>query len=267
MKTTKTAWALVALLAMAVAAGCSRSEETKTEATPAPAAAGPVTTVDPATAATVTGVVNYEGQPPRQARIDMSQDPGCKPAGTVTADTVVVENGKLANVFVYVKEGLGDARFAAPQEAAVIDQEGCIYHPRVLGVMANQTVRILNSDPTTHNVHPTPKNNREWNESQPPKGAALEKTFPREEIMMPVKCNQHPWMKMYVNVVRHPFHAVTGKDGSFELKGLPPGEYTIAAVHERYGEVTQQVTVGASESKSVEFQYSASMPTTGAGQP
>jgi plastocyanin len=266
MTKMRTAWALAALLAIAVAAGCGRSEEARTE-TAAPAATGPAMTVDPATAATVSGIVNFEGTPPRQARIDMSQDPGCKPPGPVTADTVMVSDGKLANVFVYVKDGLGEARFATASEPVVIDQDGCIYKPRVVGVMANQPVHWLNSDPTTHNVHPTPKNNREWNESQPPKGAALEKTFPREEIMMPVKCNQHPWMRMYVNVVRHPFHAVTGADGSFELQGLPPGEYTIAAVHERYGEQTQKVTVGPSESQSVEFQYSASMPAAGAGQP
>jgi plastocyanin len=266
MMTKRAAWPLVALLAMAVATGCGKKDEEASAPAAAPTAA-PAAQVDPATAATLTGVVNFEGTPPRQPRIDMSQDPGCAGGKGATADNVVVENGKLANVFVYVKDGLGEARYAVPSAPAVIDQEGCMYHPRVIGVMANQQVNILNSDPTTHNVHPTPKNNREWNESQPPKGAPLEKTFPREEIMMPVKCNQHPWMKMYVNVVRHPFHAVTGKDGSFQIKGLPPGEYTIAVVHERYGEQTQKVTVGASEVKNVEFAYSASMPATGAGQP
>ena len=108
-----------------------------------------------------------------------------------------------------------------------IDQSGCKYHPHVLGVMAGQTLKIVNSDPTTHNIHPTPADNREWNESQPPQSPALEKTFAREEIMLPVKCNQHPWMKMYVNVVKTPFYAVTGPDGKFEIKGLPPGDYTI----------------------------------------
>jgi plastocyanin len=160
-------------------------------------------------------------------------------------------------VFVYVKDGLGSRTFDVPKDPVVLDQSGCKYHPHVLGVMAGQTVQIKNDDPTTHNIHPTPKDNREWNESQPPQSAPIEKNFAREEIMLPVKCNQHPWMKMYINVVKSPFYAVTGPDGKYEIKGLPPGDYTIAFVHEKLGEQDQKVTVGPKEAKTVDQSFKA----------
>ncbi|MGE0405657.1 MAG: carboxypeptidase regulatory-like domain-containing protein [Candidatus Korobacteraceae bacterium] len=251
---------LVALLALGLLltlGACSGGSEKASEA-PAeqPAATQQAAApVDPATAATISGTVKYTGQVPRPARIDMSQDPSCK--GENMVHLIAAENGNLANAFVYVKEGLGNRTFPTPQEHVVIDQKGCQYHPAVLGVMAGQTVEIRNSDPTTHNVHPTPRENREWNESQAPNAAALEKTFAREEIMMQVKCNQHPWMKMNVNVLRHPFFAVTDSSGNFEIKGLPPGEYTVAVVHDRLGEQTQKITVAPKESKATEFSYGA----------
>jgi len=197
--------------------------------------------------------VTFAGTAPKGAKIDMSQDPACK--GTNTAETVVVDGSNLSNVFVYVKEGLGSRTFDVPKDPITIDQSGCKYHPHVLGVMSGQTLKIVNSDPTTHNIHPTPKDNREWNESQPPQSAALEKTFAREEIMLPVKCNQHPWMKMYVNVVKSPFYAVTGPDGKFEIKGLPPGDYTLAFVQEKLGVQEQKVTLAAKDSKVVNASF------------
>ncbi|MGC2728553.1 MAG: carboxypeptidase regulatory-like domain-containing protein, partial [Candidatus Sulfotelmatobacter sp.] len=168
---------------------------------------------------------------------------------------IVVDNGDLANVFVYVKDGLGNRTFDVPKDAVVLDQQGCKYHPHVLGVMAGQTVEIKNDDQTTHNIHPTPKDNREWNESQPPATAPLEKNFAREEIMLPVKCNQHPWMKMYINVVKSPLYAVTDKSGKYEIKGLPPGDYTIAFVQEKLGEQDQKVTIGPKETKTVDQSF------------
>jgi len=154
-----------------------------------------------------------------------------------------------------VKDGLGNRTFDTPKDPVTIEQKGCQYHPHVLGVMAGQTVDIKNADPTTHNIHPTPKDNREWNESQPPSSPDIEKNFAREEIMLPVKCNQHPWMKMYVNVVKSPFYAVTDKDGKYEIKGLPPGDYTIAFVHEKLGEQDQKVTLAAKETKTVDQSF------------
>ncbi len=255
------AMAMALALTLALVAGCSSKqpsqESSKTETKEAAQAAA--TPIDPNTVATVEGVIKFDGTAPKMQKIDMSQDPACK--GTNETETVEVSNGDLANVFVYVKDGLGDRTFEAPKEAAKIDQDGCRYHPHVLGVMAGQPVEIINSDNTTHNIHPSPKDNREWNESQPPKGAAITKDFPRQEVLIPVKCNQHPWMKMYIGVVKSPFFAVTGKDGKFTLKGLPPGTYTIAAVHEKYGEQDQKVTVGPKETKTADFTFKAGAAT------
>jgi plastocyanin/predicted small lipoprotein YifL len=242
------------LAAVFAFAGCGKKEPAEEQpAAPAPAAAPAATPIDPATAASVSGVVKFDGPAPKAAKIDMSQDVNCK--GSNSAENVVVADGKLANVFVYVKEGLGNRTFAAPTEAVVLDQSGCKYHPHVLGVIAGQTIKITNSDPTTHNIHPTPKDNREWNESQAPQAAALEKTFAREEIMLPVKCNQHPWMKMFISVTKSPFYAVSGPDGKFEIKGLPPGDYTLAFVHEKLGEQDQKVTLAAKDSKNVDVSF------------
>ena len=202
-----------------------------------------------ANAASISGTVKLDGTPPRPSKIDMSQDPLCK--GVNTVETYVDEGGNLANVFVYVKDGLSGT-FEPPKEAVTIDQQGCKYHPHMLGVMVGQNIAIKNDDPTTHNIHPTPQDNREWNMTQPPNGSPVEKNFAREEIMLPVKCNIHPWMRMYINVVKTPFYAVTGPDGKYEIKGLPPGNYTIAFVQEKLSERDEKVTLAAKESKTVD---------------
>ncbi|MCS6806787.1 MAG: carboxypeptidase regulatory-like domain-containing protein [Blastocatellia bacterium] len=208
--------------------------------------------------ATITGKVNFEGTPPKMARLMMDSDAACAAMhkGPVFSEQVVVNpNGTLKNVFIFVRSGLNYS-FPVPSEPAVLDQEGCIYKPHVLGMMANQTLRVTTQDQTTHNVHPIPKINREWNESQPP-GVVLTKTFTRPEQMIPVVCNQHSWMKAYIGVLDHPFYAVTDQNGSFTISGLPPGEYEIEAWHEKYQSQTQKVTVGAKESKTLDFTYRA----------
>lgn len=249
MKTKK--WLTICILpGLALAAGCGK-KETAEEQPAAPAATA--TPIDPATVATIIGTVKFDGAAPKAAKIDMSQDPNC--AGSNTAENVVVADGKLANVFVYVKDGLGNRTFAVPTEAVTLTQVGCRYKPHVLGVMATQTIKIVNADPTTHNIHPTPKDNREWNESQATQAPPLEKSFAREELLLPVKCNQHPWMRMFVNVVKSPFYAVSGPDGKFEIKGLPPGDYTIAFVHEKLGEQDEKVTVAAKDSKTLDATF------------
>jgi plastocyanin len=260
----RTSWKMISISTLALSAlllttACNKKENTEQssntmsekEAAPAPAA----TPIDPATAATVSGTVKFDGTAPKPSKIDMSQDPACK--GMNEAENIVVGGGDLANVFVYVKDGLGSRTFDVLKDPVVLDQQGCKYHPHVLGVMAGQTVQIKNDDQTTHNIHPTPKDNREWNESQPPSSPAIEKNFAREEIMLPVKCNQHPWMKMYINVVKTPFFAVTDKSGKYEIKGLPPGDYTIAFVHEKLGEQDQKVTVAAKDTKTVDQSFKA----------
>ncbi|HYL87051.1 MAG TPA: carboxypeptidase regulatory-like domain-containing protein [Candidatus Angelobacter sp.] len=254
-KIWKNTLSVAMLCGLVLLAGCGKkeSEEQPAAATPAASPAPAATPIDPATAASVSGTVKFDGTAPAAVKIDMSQDPACK--GTNTAENIVASGGHLANVFVYVKEGLGNRTFDVPKDAVTLDQSGCKYHPHVLGVMATQEIKIVNSDPTTHNIHPQPKDNREWNESQPPSSAPLDKNFAREEIMLPVKCNQHPWMKMYVNVTKSPFYAVTGPDGKFEIKGLPPGDYTLAFVHEKFGEQDQKVTLAAKDSKIVDVTF------------
>jgi plastocyanin len=210
-------------------------------------------TVDYANGATISGVIRFDGTAPKPTKIDMSYDPACK--GQQYAEPVAVTNGNLANVFVYVKDGLGDKTFAPPQPPVEIDQKGCRYEPHVVGVMTGQQVKIVNADSTMHNTHPLPAKNHEWNAAQMPGAEPMLKTFANQETMIPVKCNQHPWMKMYVNVVPHPFFAVTGKDGQFEIKGLPPGTYTIAAVQEKLGEQTQQITVAARATSQLQFVF------------
>jgi len=254
MKSTK--WlAVSAAGGLFLLAGCGKKEEPVAEqpAAPAAAPAAAATPIDPATAASISGTMKFDGVAPKAVKIDMSQDSNC--AGSNTAENVVVAGGNLANVFIYVKEGLGNRTFPVPTEAVTLTQVGCKYKPHVLGVMAGQTIKIVNGDPTTHNIHPTPKDNREWNESQAPQAAAIEKSFAREELLLPVKCNQHPWMRMFVNVVKNPFYAVSGPDGKYEIKGLPPGDYTIAFVHEKLGEQDQKITLAAKDSKTLDATF------------
>ena len=219
--------------------------------------------VDPATAATLTGKTSIEGDTPKalMRAINMSAEPDCKKLhDTAPAAGVVVRSGDmLQNVFVWVKDGLEGKKFEVSKDPVQLDQKGCIYSPHVLAMQTRQMLKVSNSDPTTHNVHPLPKVNREWNKSQPAGASDIEYTrFARQEIMLPVKCNIHPWMRAFVNVVDHPFFAVSGADGSFEIKGLPPGTYTIEAKHERLGTQEMSVTVGDAESKDIAFSFKAS---------
>jgi len=189
----------------------------------------------------------------------MSQDANCAgSAGDKNADDLLVADGKLANVFVYLKGGVTDTKsFPVPSDPVTLDQQGCRYHPRVLGIQANQTLKVTNSDNTTHNIHPSPKSNQEWNQMQAQGAPAIEKKFTRPETLIPVKCNQHPWMKANVGVLSHPFFAVTAKDGTYTIKNVPPGTYKLVFWHETKGEQTQDVTVGAKESKTADITFKA----------
>jgi hypothetical protein len=135
-----------------------------------------------------------------------------------------------------------------------LEQKGCQYKPHVIAVRGGQELKVVNSDPTTHNIHPSPNNNRESNQSQPA-GVPLSMTFAREEIAIPVKCNIHPWMRSYIAVFKHPFFAVSGKDGSFEIDNLPAGNYTLTAWHEKLGTSVQKITIGDSETKTIQFAF------------
>jgi plastocyanin len=223
------------------------------------ARAGPLVSPDEANGATLTGKVAYAGSQPAAKPIDMSANPQCerthKDHPVVAEDIVVNQNGTLRNVFVWVKSGVPAQNWAVPAEAVGIDQQYCMYHPHVIGAMTGQNIRISNTDPVNHNIHPVPQINEEWNDTQSPGEAPKLRSFAKQEVMIPVKCNVHPWMRSYIGVVSHPFFAVTGEDGSFTIKGLPPGTYTIQTWHEKFGTQEQQVTVGSKESKAVDFSY------------
>lgn len=238
--------------------GCSKSEKSQPEtraAAPSPSASAPAP-VDKSTAGAIAGVVVFKGSPAKLPTIDMTQDPTC-PTDPQTPDVMMINKGRLANVFVYVKDGLGTLAFPAPTQPAMLDQKGCRYAPHVLGLMVGQPLKVVNSDLTEHNVHPMPRNNESWNESQMPRGNPITKTFQHPETMMPVQCNQHPWMKAYLTVLPHPYFAVTAQDGSFQIMDLPPGEYTLAAIHEKLGEQTMQIKVVAKETAKANFSFAA----------
>ena len=221
----------------------------------APAAAG----VDAATAATVTGKVTFTGTAPAAQPVKLSSDPYCEKAnpGLKTEAEVVGSDGSLGNVFVYVKDGLGNRTFSAPSEPVVLDQKGCHYTPHVLGIQIGQPLQIVNSDDTLHNVHGLPKANKEFNQGQPIQGMKMTHTFSTKEVMIPFKCDVHGWMNAWIGVLDHPYYAVTSTDGTFSLKGLPPGTYTIEAWHEKLGTQTRTVTVGEKETKDVAFTFKA----------
>jgi len=206
----------------------------------------------------VSGVVRLEGAAPKPAHITMSNDPSCAkqhPGGASAEDVMVDSKGALGNVIVYIAEGLPAKIFDPPATPATIEQKGCMYQPHVLALQAKQELRVINDDATLHNIHPMPQNNREWNKSQPPGMQPVVESFPRAEVAIPVKCNVHPWMKSYIAVFNHPYFAVTAKEGSFDIRDLPPGTYTIQAWHEKLGTVTKQFTVGSNETQKVDFAF------------
>lgn len=217
--------------------------------------------VDAATAGNISGSIVFEGDAPAMQTIDMDEEPVCadKHASTpMTEDVVVNDNGTLANVFVYVKEGLESLQFPTPSQSVLLDQNGCTYLPHVLGVMAGQDIDIRNSDGLLHNINASPTENRGFNVSQPV-NMETTRSFRVAEVMIPLRCDVHGWMAAYLGVLDHPFYAVSGSDGSVDLSTLPPGDYVIEAWHERYGTQTQNVTVATGETAAVTFTFSASM--------
>ena len=207
--------------------------------------------------AIVKGIAKFEGALSAPTHINMNADPSCAklhPGGVVSEDVLAAPDGGLQNVVVFVSEGLGDRTSDPPSQRVTMEQKGCIYAPHVVSVRAHQELDIVNNDATTHNLHPVPTNNREWNKAQPP-GTVWMPPSLAKEAAIPMKCNIHPWMRSYIAVFKHPFFAVTDKAGTFELKNLPPGDYTIEAWHEKLGKSKQKISVGPGATKELEFVF------------
>ena len=244
----------VTLLALAaIPAACGGGGSTSDQTAPpsttaaqgAPAASGN---------GTITGKVSFAGTAPAAEKVKVAADPKCQgmhPQG-LEKQTVAVKDGGLAHVFVWVKNAPGGG--PAPTDPVELDQQGCEYHPHVIGVRAGQPIKIKNSDDTLHNIHPRPTVNTEFNIGQPRKGMESVKTFDKQEIMIPVGCDVHPWMRSYISVVNHPFFAVTKDDGTYEIKGLPAGDYEVEAFHEKLKTQTQKVSVKDGDN-TLDFTY------------
>lgn len=210
----------------------------------------------------ITGTISFAGTAPEVRAIDMNADPACATNNPhAVAEDVVIKNGKLQYVFIYVKDGqtadgakkINNFTFDVPATEAKLDQQGCHYVPHVLGMQTGQKLAVYNSDPTTHNVNVQPKSNKSFNQAQGQSAPPITATFNRAETLIPVKCNQHPWMKGWIGVLKHPFFGVSREDGTYEISGVPPGTYTVEAWHERYGAKTMQVTVAPNGSATADF--------------
>jgi plastocyanin len=197
----------------------------------------------------ISGKVTFTGAEAAPEKIKTSADPKCAEMhkGGLERKAVEVKDGGVANTLVYVKNP--PAGGAAPSGEVLLDQEGCMYKPSMLAVRTGQPIKIRNSDDTLHNIHPRPTKNAEFNIGQPRKGMETTKSFDKEEVMIPVGCDVHPWMRSYIAVLSHPYFAVTKEDGSFEIKGLPAGEYEVEANHPRLKTSTAKVTVKDGDAK------------------
>ena len=251
---TKSLLIYISVAILIAGASCTGSNNRSKQAEPAPV----WFKVDPNTAGSVTGRVMFDGKKPSRKKIDMDEDPSCAKLhqNAVFDDVIAVNsNGTLANVFVYIKQGLEGKKFEPPSDPVVIDQNGCWFSPRVLGIQVGQVLKVTNSDPLTHNIHPLAEVNRDWNQSQPPGAEPLTRRFTQPEVMIRVKCNIHSWMHAWIGAVPHPYFAVTGADGSFQIRNVPLGTYTIEAWQEELGKQEQQITLAPSGMNDIVFKF------------
>ncbi len=261
-QTQKAFWVLGTAVAILLgSAGCKKTESSGTASTSESQPAAPVNyaTIDTNTAGSISGTVKFAGKAPARVEIDMKQDPACGlTGGTNMSEQYMVHEGKLQNVYVYVKDGLGNLVYAPSSTPVVLDQKGCRYVPHVIALMVGQPLKVINSDPTMHNVHTMPQDgSAELNVSEMPKTGVTQQVFRQAQVMLPVRCNNHPWMQAFVNVAPNPFFAVSDENGHFDIQGLPPGTYTLVAVHEELGQQEAKVTVAAKKAAPVSFSFAA----------
>ena len=247
------------LLAALMLSGCKQTPAPM-QSPSEPIAAHSAPAVDPATAGSISGVIHFDGKPPARIAIDMSADPACALATEPNlTEQYLVADGKLANVYVYVKSGIPDATAPASTPPVVLDQKGCRYVPHVIALQQGGSVEFRNSDPTLHNIHtmPTQVGNDSIDLSETPMGQPQTEKFKSPEVMLPVRCNNHPWMSAFLNIASNRYFAITSKDGSFTIPNLPPGTYTLAAIHEKLGEQDLQITVLPKSSAAASFTFTA----------
>ena len=210
-------------------------------------------------ASSITGTVVFDGKPPAIKPLAMEADPACakKHKAPVPSEMLVLGSGNtMGNILVWVSKGLPSGKtFPVPKTPVVLDQNGCVYKPHVMGIMVGQTYRILNNDGVLHNIHTLPKVNPSFNKGMPATLKEATTVFAKPEDVFHIKCDVHPWMSAYMAVFTHPFFSVTGTDGKFTISGLDPGTYEITAWHERLGTQTASITVGANETKSQNFKF------------
>lgn len=194
----------------------------------------------------ITGKIVFDGKAPTMKKLKLEADPICvanNEGNTPTKEWLIVdENGGVKNIIVSIKEGVSGTQ-SVPTESVVLDQQGCVYRPHVIAIMAGQNVEILNSDGIMHNIHALPKLNREFNKAMPKFKKKITTQFEKAEKPFKIKCDVHPWMSAYIGVFDHPFFAVTGDDGTYTISGLETGEYVIEAWHEKLGTQLATVTV------------------------
>jgi plastocyanin len=251
--------AALLVLATFTLVGCKHTTAPSPTATAQPASA-PASTAAPADAGSITGVVNFSGKAPVRIPIDMSADPACALSATPNlTEQYVVDHGHLANVYIYVKSGAPSTSAPAGTPAVVLDQKNCRYVPHVIALQQGGAVQFVNSDPTTHNIHtmPTIVGNQGLDISESPGGSPRVEQFKTAEAMIPVRCNNHPWMNAFINVAPNPYFAVSATNGSFTIHGLPPGSYTLAAVHEKLGELDIPIMVKAKSTTTASFTFAS----------
>lgn len=209
---------------------------------------------------TITGKISLTGTVPKARHIYMEADPECvKSHPEAMTEDAIVSDGMIANVLVYVKSSeLDSYHFEPPSTPATIERKGCQLIPRVVAIQTKQRLQVLNNSATTHNTNVQSKDNPKWSVSQAPGGEAIERSFESPERLIVIKDNQHPWEKTYMSVFAHPFFMVTGRDGTYTITGLPVGEYTLVAWHETLGEQQLKVSVGAGETKNINFTFTNS---------
>jgi plastocyanin len=201
----------------------------------------------------VRGTVRFRGTPPPPPLRISRGAAGCGEPSPRPSATISSADGAVAEAFVWVKQGIPDGDYPIPRDSVLVDQRGCEFVPRVAGVRAGQAVVFRNGDQTLHNVHAVGSGSNRFNFGMPLTGMEVTRQLTEPQVMVTIGCDVHPWMRAYVGVVRHPFFAVTGADGTFSLAGLPAGTYVVEAWHEVAGHVEQTVTIGEGEQRALDL--------------